>query len=479
MGILGLQERVRSKLFVRRDRYGRFYSALVYVPRDRFSTQVRHRIEAMLREALGGERVDTNVQIGDSPLAQLHIIVRPKRQRGQRRDRPAGAGGQARGDRARLARRPARAAGGPPWRRGRAQARRALRQRPAGGLHRGGQPGSRGRRRRAPGRAGRRRRPAPAAVPFAARQPALQAVPPAARHPAVRRAADDGEHGPARHHRASVQGRCRRPPGVDPGLRGRVPAGRARRRCAGREFRGGVRPDLARRRRERRLQPAGAGRRPVVEAGRDAARVLQVPAADRRAVLAGLRGGHADPLPAAGAAAGGTVRGPLRSGHRQGEHRRDQAGHGALRRPAEGAGRRRCRRAERAEGAGQVARRQPRGAGRSRARHAAWACWTASPAWTRTASCAASSASSTPPCAPTTTSNTRTACARTAARPTTWRSSSTPPRCRTCRSRVRTARSGCAARAWKASTCASARWRAAACAGRIAARTSAPKCWAW
>jgi glutamate dehydrogenase len=31
----------------------------------------------MLREALGGERVDTNVQIGDSPLAQLHIIVRP------------------------------------------------------------------------------------------------------------------------------------------------------------------------------------------------------------------------------------------------------------------------------------------------------------------------------------------------------------------------------------------------------------------
>ena len=77
MGILGLQERVRSKLFLRRDRYGRYYSALAYVPRDRMSTQVRHRIEAMLRDALGGDRVDTNVQIGDSPLAQLHIIVRP------------------------------------------------------------------------------------------------------------------------------------------------------------------------------------------------------------------------------------------------------------------------------------------------------------------------------------------------------------------------------------------------------------------
>ena len=47
-GILGLQERVRSKLFLRRDRYGRFFSVLVYVPRDRHVTQMRHRIEAML-----------------------------------------------------------------------------------------------------------------------------------------------------------------------------------------------------------------------------------------------------------------------------------------------------------------------------------------------------------------------------------------------------------------------------------------------
>ena len=45
-GILGLQERVRSKLFLRRDRYGRFFSALVYIPRDRFNTEVRTRIEA-------------------------------------------------------------------------------------------------------------------------------------------------------------------------------------------------------------------------------------------------------------------------------------------------------------------------------------------------------------------------------------------------------------------------------------------------
>ena len=78
IGILGLQERVRSKLFVRRDRYGRYFSALAYIPRDRMNTQVRLRIEAMLKQALHAEDIDTTVQIGESPLAQLHMIVRPR-----------------------------------------------------------------------------------------------------------------------------------------------------------------------------------------------------------------------------------------------------------------------------------------------------------------------------------------------------------------------------------------------------------------
>jgi glutamate dehydrogenase len=78
MGILGLQERIRTKLFLRRDRYGRFYSALVYIPRDRFNSDIRRRIEALLMEALNGQRIDTTIQVGESPLAQLHLIVRPK-----------------------------------------------------------------------------------------------------------------------------------------------------------------------------------------------------------------------------------------------------------------------------------------------------------------------------------------------------------------------------------------------------------------
>lgn len=78
MGILGLQERARTRLFLRRDRYGRFFSALVYIPRDRFNTGIRQRIEALLMQELQGERLDHSVQIGESPLAQLHLVIRPK-----------------------------------------------------------------------------------------------------------------------------------------------------------------------------------------------------------------------------------------------------------------------------------------------------------------------------------------------------------------------------------------------------------------
>ena len=77
-GILGLQERVRSRLFLRKDRYGRFYSVLVYIPRDRFNTDVRRRIEQLLRDVMQADHVDASVMLGESPLAQLHLIVRPR-----------------------------------------------------------------------------------------------------------------------------------------------------------------------------------------------------------------------------------------------------------------------------------------------------------------------------------------------------------------------------------------------------------------
>ncbi|WP_233842158.1 NAD-glutamate dehydrogenase domain-containing protein [Dyella sp. 2HG41-7] len=77
-GILELQQRARTRMFVRRDRYGRFFTCLVFVPRERFNTTVRERIEAMLREVFHGESLDSNVLMGESALARLHVTVRPR-----------------------------------------------------------------------------------------------------------------------------------------------------------------------------------------------------------------------------------------------------------------------------------------------------------------------------------------------------------------------------------------------------------------
>ena len=75
-GIVNLYERSQVRLFARRDPFGRFYSCLVYVPRDRYDMRVAARIEAVLREALRGQAVETQVQISESTLARLHVVVR-------------------------------------------------------------------------------------------------------------------------------------------------------------------------------------------------------------------------------------------------------------------------------------------------------------------------------------------------------------------------------------------------------------------
>ena len=75
-GVVNLYERDQVRVFVRRDAYERFYSCLVYVPRDRYNTEVRARIEAILREKLGGTNVEAQVQLSQSTLARLHVVVR-------------------------------------------------------------------------------------------------------------------------------------------------------------------------------------------------------------------------------------------------------------------------------------------------------------------------------------------------------------------------------------------------------------------
>jgi len=72
------RDRRQLRLFLRRDRYGRFFSCLVYLPRDRYNTTVRERIAAILKENLFGESIDYTAHVGESSAARLHFVVRPR-----------------------------------------------------------------------------------------------------------------------------------------------------------------------------------------------------------------------------------------------------------------------------------------------------------------------------------------------------------------------------------------------------------------
>lgn len=73
--VLQLQERRQTKLYIRYDPYERFVSALVYFPRDRYTTAVRLRLEAILRDAFGGVSVDYAARVSESVLARLHYVI--------------------------------------------------------------------------------------------------------------------------------------------------------------------------------------------------------------------------------------------------------------------------------------------------------------------------------------------------------------------------------------------------------------------
>ncbi|MCX5397374.1 NAD-glutamate dehydrogenase [Streptomyces sp. NBC_00102] len=74
--VLYLQERRRLRLYLRQDEYGRYYSALVYLPRDRYTTGVRLRLIDILKEELGGTSVDFTAWNTESILSRLHFVVR-------------------------------------------------------------------------------------------------------------------------------------------------------------------------------------------------------------------------------------------------------------------------------------------------------------------------------------------------------------------------------------------------------------------
>jgi glutamate dehydrogenase len=76
LGILALEAKPRVRIFARKDAFERFISAMVFVPRERFSTELRHQIQAITEKAWGGSTSSFSTQITEAPLARLHLTIK-------------------------------------------------------------------------------------------------------------------------------------------------------------------------------------------------------------------------------------------------------------------------------------------------------------------------------------------------------------------------------------------------------------------
>lgn len=75
LGIMHMQERPQVRLFVRKDYYDRYFSCLIYVPRERFNSKLREKMSDILMEAFGGDRVDFMTYFSESILARIHLMI--------------------------------------------------------------------------------------------------------------------------------------------------------------------------------------------------------------------------------------------------------------------------------------------------------------------------------------------------------------------------------------------------------------------
>ncbi|MCC4796949.1 NAD-glutamate dehydrogenase [Enterovibrio norvegicus] len=77
MGIVQVQDRDMLRIFVRRDPFGRFFSCMVYVARERYNTELRRSTQRILKQYFGSEKeVEFTTFFSESPLARTHYIVR-------------------------------------------------------------------------------------------------------------------------------------------------------------------------------------------------------------------------------------------------------------------------------------------------------------------------------------------------------------------------------------------------------------------
>ncbi len=75
ISILRLQEKPRIALYTRPDPFGRYISCLVYVPKERYETQLRLKLQHVLEKSLGGICSNHKVSQDDSPLSRVLFLI--------------------------------------------------------------------------------------------------------------------------------------------------------------------------------------------------------------------------------------------------------------------------------------------------------------------------------------------------------------------------------------------------------------------
>ncbi len=76
ISVLRLQERHRSRLTLRHDRVGNFATVILYVPRDRYDTELRSNIQTMLHTELNAADIEFNTTFSESVHTRVQFIVR-------------------------------------------------------------------------------------------------------------------------------------------------------------------------------------------------------------------------------------------------------------------------------------------------------------------------------------------------------------------------------------------------------------------
>ena len=76
LGIFHMQERRRIRMFARMDLYHRFISCLVYVPKERFNTELRQEMQNVLSESFNAQEITFTTYFSESVLARIHFMIR-------------------------------------------------------------------------------------------------------------------------------------------------------------------------------------------------------------------------------------------------------------------------------------------------------------------------------------------------------------------------------------------------------------------